>query len=533
MIRLLSICLSALFFVACTGKGKKSSNKTLVYCSEGSPSSFNSQVAVDGTTYNITARQLSNRLVEFKLGTTEIVPALAESWEVSADKLTYTFKLRKDVQFHTTKYFKPTRNFNADDVIFSYNRMAREDHPFHKVSGGNYEYFDSMNMNGLVKEVKKIDDYTVQFVLNEVNAPFIANMAMEFNSILSKEYGDQLLAKGTPEQIDTLPVSTGPFKFIDYQKDTLVRLAKHENYFRGPAKIDNLIFAITPDASVRFQKLKAGECHFVTEPSPTDLAGMKSDPQIQLVSQPGLNVGYLAMNTKKKPFDNVKVRQAMAYALNRKAYIDAIYLGNASVAHNPIPPKMWSYNTSVEKYEHNVEKAKKLLAEAGYPDGFETELWTLPVSRPYNPSGKKMGELMQADLVKVGIKAKLVSYDWPTYLKKSQAGEHDLAQFGWSADNGDPDNFLATLLSCASAQSGQNRAFWCNQEFDALVIKAQQITEIAKRTELYKKAQEIFKTQVPWVPIAHSENFRAYRENLAGYTLDPFAGDYFHKVELK
>lgn len=518
--------------IACN-KGKDSgSGNTFVYCSEGSPSKLNPQIVTDGTSINASARTVFSRLVEFKYGETTIEPGLAESWELSPDGRLITFKLRKGVKFHSNEHFTPTREFNADDVIFSVNRMRLKSHPYHMVSGGLYEYFTGMEMGKNIADVAKIDDHTVRFILNQPEAPFLANLAMPFMSIHSKEYADILAEKDKKDLIDTAPIGTGPFVFKKYVKDTLLRFVANDTYYNGRPKIDKLVFTIAPDPSVRFQKLKTGECHFVTEPSPADLKSMMDNPEIKVMKRNGLNVGYLAMNTEKKPFTDPKVRQAIHLALDRKSYIDAIYLGNADVAKNPIPPTMWSYNNEVSDYEYNPEKAKALLAEAGLKDGFETELWVLPVSRPYNPNGKKMGEMMQADLAKVGVKVKIISYDWATYLDKSRKGDHEMIQLGWTGDNGDPDNFLNVLLGCPSVESGSNVSRWCHEPFNELIQKAKRLTDVQERTNLYKKAQVIVKEQAPWVTLAHSIVYRAMRANVEGFKIDPFGGDYFHKIEM-
>lgn len=506
--------------------------KTFVYCSEGSPSIFNPQLATDGATYNVT-RQIYNRLVEFKAGETEIIPALAASWKVSKDNLSFTFKLRKGVKFHTTKDFTPTRDFNADDVIFTFDRQRIKDNPYNKVSGGSYEFFESTDMGKLIKDIKKVDDYTVQFNLTRQEAPFLANLAMDFASIISKEYADKMLALKTPEKVDTHPVGTGPFVFGSYQKDTMIRLEKFANYFRGASKLDKIVYLITVDSNVRTQKLRAGECHLIAEPAPADLPALKNAKGVKIYSRPGMNVGYLSFNTQKKPFDNVLVRRAISHAINKKALIDAIYLGNAQIAKNPIPPTIWSYNDAVKDYEYSPEKAKALLKQAGFEKGFETDLWTLPVARPYMPNGKKAGELMQSDLAKVGIKARLISYDWPTYLDKSGKGEQGLLQMGWSGDNGDPDNFLFVLLACAGVEAGSNRSRWCYEPFDKLVVQAKQTTDLKKRVDLYKKAQEVFKDQAPFIPLAHSVIYRAASEKLKNYKIDPFGGEYFERLDLE
>lgn len=507
--------------------------KTFVYCSEGSPSTFNPQLASDGTTFNASSHTIYNRLVEFKQGSTEIEPALAESWKVSKDGMLYTFKLRKNVKFHSNEFFTPTRNFNADDVLFSFAVQQDKTHPLASKTG-TYEYFTSMEMDKIIKEIKKVDDYTVEFRLTRPEAPFLANIAMDFASILSKEYAEQLVKQGKDiNTLNTQPIGTGPFVFKSYQKDTLIRFTANSNYFLKKPSVDNLVFAITPDASVRFQKLKAGECQFIAEPAPQDLEGIAKNTQLKLMEKEGMNVGYLAFNTQKKPFDNTKVRQALMHALNRSSYITAIYLNRASLAKNPMPPTIWSYNDGVKDYEYNVEKAKELLKQAGYPNGFEAELWTLPVSRPYNPNGKKLGELMQADLAKVGVKIKLVTYDWPTYLEKSKKGEHQIVQLGWTGDNGDPDNFLHILLGCASISAGTNVARWCNKEYTSLVDQAKVLSNQNRRAELYKKAQVIFKKEAPWATLAHSKVYRAMAKGVTGYQIHPFGGDIFHTVDVK
>ena len=371
--------------------------KAFVYCSEASPSSFNPQLADDGPTYNASSQPLYNRLVEFEGGTTKVIPGLAEKWDISKDGKTYTFRLRKGVTFHTTNYFKPTREFNADDVVFSFERALDPKSPYHNVSGGNYIYYQGMELDKMIKGIQKVDDHTVRFTLNWAEAPFLADLAMSFAVILSKEYADQMLKAGTPQKVHLEPIGTGPFVLKRYIKDNSIRFEAHPTYWRGRAKIDKLVFAITPDANVRFQKLKAGECQLVAEPAPQDLPAMRNSAGLKAVSQPGANIGYLAFNVEKAPYNKLEVRQAIAHALNRQSYLQMVYQGTAILAKSPLPPTVWGNDQKVKDYDYDVAKAKELLAKAGYPNGFAAELWTLPVSRPYNPNGKKMGELMQAD----------------------------------------------------------------------------------------------------------------------------------------
>ena len=506
--------------------------KTLVYCSEGSPEGFNAQFYTAGTTFDAASQPLYNRLTEFERGATTLVPGLAESWDISADGKVYTFHLRKGVKFHTTAKFKPSRDFNATDVLFSFQRQLDPNHPYHKVSGGNYEYFAGMDMPAVIERVEKVDDYTVRFTLKRPEAPFLANIAMDFASIMSAEYADKMLKAGTPEVIDLEPVGTGPFQLVKYQKDAMIRYKANPDYWRGKAALDNLVFAITPDASVRYAKLDANECQVMAYPNPADLAKMNQDPKIQLLSQPGLNIGYLAFNTQKKPFDDVRVRQALNLAVNKAAIIEAVYQGAGTVAKNPIPPTIWSYNDAVKDYPYDPEKAKALLKEAGYADGFETDLWAMPVQRPYNPNARRMAEMIQADWAKVGVKAKIVSFEWGEYLKRLNAGEHQTALMGWTGDNGDPDNFLATLLSCEAAETGSNYAKWCYAPYQELVTQARQVSDVAERTRLYQQAQVVFKEQAPWITIAHSVVYQPVRKEVQGFKIHPFGLNLFYGVDL-
>ena len=482
-------------------------SKTFIYCSESSPSSFNPQLVTDGSSLNV-AKSIYNGLLEFEPGTSTLVPRLVESWSISKDHLQYTFKLRKDVSFHKTSYFTPSRNMNADDVLFSFNRQRDLMHPYHKVGGGKYHYFRSMNMDETILNIQKLGSHTVRFVLSKPDASFLANIAMEFSSILSAEYAEQLSRKKAQDQMDIEPIGTGPFVFERYEKDSIIRLRAHPDYFLGRSPLDKLVFVITPDANVRTQKVKAEECHLIAEPSPNDYRQFVTDKNLKVLITPGMNVGYLSMNVKEKPFDNLEVRKAIAYALNRQSYVEAIFKGLAVVAKSPLPPNIWGYNDRILSYEYNPKKAKETLTNAGYPNGFTTKLWALPVARSYNPDGKKMAEMMQADLAAIGIKAKIVTYDWPTYLAKSRSGEIVMGQFGWYSDNGDPDNFLYTLLSCDGVENGTNRARWCDEKFNNLVTRAKFTQDISERTKLYRQAQERFTQELPWVTIAHSQVFR-------------------------
>ncbi|WP_425423445.1 ABC transporter substrate-binding protein [Stappia stellulata] len=508
------------------------SAKTLVYCSEGSPEGFDSALYTSGTTFDAASKPVYNRLVEFKRGTTEVVPGLAESWEVSEDGLEYTFNLRKGVKFHSVDGFAPTRDFNADDVIYSFGRQLDENHAWNSYTpGASWEYFNGMSMPDLIKEIVKVDDHTVKFVLTRPEAPMLANLAMDFASVMSAEYADQLEADGKMEMMNQVPVGTGPFQFVGYQKDAVIRYQAFADYWDGKQPIDNLIFAITTDASVRLQKLKAGECHVAPYPAPADVSDIKADANLNLMEQEGLNVGYMAYNTQVAPFDNVKVRKALNMAINKQAILDAVFQGAGQAAKNPIPPTMWSYNKAVEDDAFDPEAAKKMLEEAGVTD-LKMKIWAMPVQRPYNPNARRMAEVIQADFAKVGVEVEIVSYEWGEYLKRSKEKDREGAVLlGWTGDNGDPDNFLAVLLGCDGV-GGSNRAQWCHQPFEDLIQKAKTISDKDERTKLYEEAQVVFKEQAPWATIAHSVVFMPMSTKVSGYVMDPLGGHRFDGVDI-
>ena len=377
--------------------------KTLVYCSEGSPENFTPAINTTGTSFDA-ARPVYDKLTEFARGSTTVQPGLAESWTVSPDGKVFTFKLRKGVKFHSgVNGFKPTRDFNADDVLFSFERQWKDTHPYAKVSGGKYDYFADMGLKDDMAALEKLDPMTVRITLKKTNVTMIANLAMDFASIHSAEYADFLLKANKKEQLDQVPVGTGPFSFVAYQKDAVIRYKANKDYWGEKAIVDDLVYAITPDPTARYSKLKAGECHFVIAPRPADLPEMQKDGTLRVINQPGLNIAYWAFNTQKPPFDKKEVRQALSMAIDKASIIKDVYLGAGQGAKNLIPPTLWSYNDAVKDYAFDTAKAKDMLAKAGVKTPLEIDLWYMPVQRPYNPNAKRIAEMMQADLAKVGV----------------------------------------------------------------------------------------------------------------------------------
>ncbi|MDO8697064.1 MAG: ABC transporter substrate-binding protein [Pseudomonas sp.] len=505
----------------------------LVFCSEGSPAGFDPGQYTTGTDFDASAETMFNRLSQFERGGTKVIPGLATSWDVSPDGLTYTFHLRPGVKFHSTEYFKPSREFNADDVLFTFQRMLDKKHPFNLAYPAEFPYFTDMGMDANITKVEKLDANTVKFTLAGVDAAFIQNLAMSFASIQSAEYADQLLKQGKAAEINQKPIGTGPFVFKRYQKDAQIRFTGNKDYWEpADVKIDNLIFAINTDASVRMQKLKAGECQITLFPRPADLASLKKDPNLAMPEQAGFNLGYIAYNVKHPPFDKLEVRQALDMAVNKQAIINAVYEGAGQLAVNGMPPTQWSYDDTIKDPAFNPEKAKELLKAAGVKEGSEITLWAMPVQRPYNPNAKLMAEMLQNDWAKIGIKANIVTYEWGEYMKRAKAGEHDAMLIGWSGDNGDPDNWLGTLYGC-DALEGNNFSKWCNADYDKLVKAAKATADQPKRVELYKQAQHILKEQVPITPIAHSTVFQPMRKNVQDFLISPFALNAFYGVGVK
>ncbi|MCF6092396.1 ABC transporter substrate-binding protein [Microaerobacter geothermalis] len=496
---------------------------TLVFGRGGDSVSLDPADVTDGESLVVT-KQVFDTLVDYADDSTDVVPALAEEWD-SQDGLTWTFKLRQGVKFHDGT------DFNADAVVFNFERWMDKENPYHQ---GDFPYYSYMfggfkgDEGHIIKEVKSVNPYTVQITLNRPYSPFINTIAMPAFAIASpeavKKYGDKFGEN---------PVGTGPFIFKEWKRNDSITLEKNPNYWmEGYPKLDKLIYRSIPDNSARFIALQNGEIDLMDGLNPDDVTLAKQDSNLQVFLRPSMNVGYLAFNTEKPPFDNKKVRQALNYAVDKKALIDAFYNGLAEPAKNPMPPSLWGYNDDIQDYEFNLEKAKQLLAEAGYPNGFEVDFWAMPVPRPYIPQGQQIAEAIQAWFSEIGVKTNIVSYEWATYLEKTGKGEHSMALLGWTGDNGDPDNFLYVLLDKDNAKGPDagNIAFYKNDELHDILIQAQQISDQGERAKLYQRAQEIIKDDAPWIPLVHSTPPLAGKVNIKGFVPHSTGTDKMTKV---
>lgn len=586
VIKRVAICAStALLVVSCAKQNKQPFYNTgVVYCSESNPVTFNPQLDTSSTTSDATSHQLYDRLLDFDPDSGRIVPSLASSWLVSDDGLTYAFQLRRGVAFHTTKFFTPTRNFNANDVIFSIDRWRLDSHPFHNVSSGSYPYFESLGLAENIADVTRVNGYRVEITLKRRDSSFLANLATDFAVILSEEYAEQLFEQGNPSQIDQLPVGTGPYRFESFRKDSYIKYLHHENYWRAndgealeihsdesdsiwaseqglsieenfaneegsvnnadanmekntkasgslDVSVKQLIFDITPRSSLRLAKLMTGECDATAFPAQTELEVIRNREDLTLAEKPGLNIGFWAFNTQRPPFDNPNVRRALAFAIDKNTLLEAVYFDSASRAKSLLPAASWAYQNDADDTAYNPVLARSLLAEAGIEPGFSMTIWAMPVERAYNPNAIKMAELIQRYLREVGVEANIVTYDWKTFRRHLQEGLHDSVLIGWSADNGDPDNFYRPLLSCGAIPSGTNRAMWCNEDYDRLIDAALKTEDLDKRRAIYHQVNRLMYERLPLVPIAHAYRYQAYRNEVKGMTINPFGGVRFGGVE--
>jgi peptide/nickel transport system substrate-binding protein len=506
---------------------------TLVFGRGGDSVGLDMAYETDGNSFMI-GDNIYEQLVAYKDETTDIVPGLATSWNISPDGKTYTFHLRKGVKFHDGT------PFNANAVVFSIGRMMKERNVKFTGKGFNIppqdrppEYWVSMEMDGTVGSIEATDEYTVVFKLKRVEAPFIANMGMDFASIISPT-----AFLKNPKAYVRNPVGTGPFKFVKWVSDDNITLTAFKDYWdkdNGPY-LNKLIFRAIPENSVRFLELKVGSIDICQFPNPADIPLVEKDKNLKMVKQPGMNVGYLSFNHTKNLWKDVHLRRAIAHAINRQAIVDNIYQGMGQIAKNGIPPTMWGYNDDVPGYKYDPELAKKELAAAGYPDGKglpELTLWSMPVPRPYNPEGLKVGIAMIGDLGKVGITARITSYDWGTYLKRQrqQPDDMDMFQLGWTGDNGDPDNFLAVLFD--GLASPAIRTQWKNERYHELMLKGKQTIDQGKRAEIYREAQQIMFDEVAAIPVAHSTVIWPMNKKVMNFKLHPTGSVRMKNVWMK
>ncbi|GAA3612452.1 peptide ABC transporter substrate-binding protein SapA [Gibbsiella greigii] len=500
-----------------------------VYCVSGILNTFNPQMASSGLTVDTLAAQLYDRLLDVDPYTYRLIPELAQSWEVLDNGAAYRFHLRRDVPFQTTAWFTPTRLMNADDVVFSFTRVFDQKHPYHNVNGGEYPYFDSLQFGDTIQSVKKIDDYTVEIRLQAPDASFLWHIATHYAPILSAEYADTLTKRDKQPLIDREPVGTGPFMLNEYRSGQYIRLARNQAYWKGLPRMAQVVIDLGAGGTGRLSKLLTGECDVLAYPAASQLSILRDDPRLRLTLRPGMNIAYMAFNTEKPPFNNVKIRRAVALAINNQRLMQSIYYGTAETAASILPRASWAYDNDAHITEYNPALAREMLRQAG-AEQLHLRLWVPTASQAYNPSPLKTAELIQADLAQVGIRVDIVPVEGRFQEARLMERNHDLTLTGWATDSNDPDSFFRPLLSCAAIRSQTNYAHWCNPAFDALLQNALLSQQLSQRIDSYQQAQKILEQELPVLPLASSLRLQAYRYDIRGLVLSPFGNASFAGV---
>ncbi|MDR7342559.1 cationic peptide transport system substrate-binding protein [Pantoea alhagi] len=532
MLKLLSRLLSALLLVSAASHAATPEdirNGGFVYCVSGVMNTFNPQLASSGLVVDTLSAQLYDRLLDVDPYTYRLIPELAERWETLDNGATYRFHLRHHVPFQKTAWFTPGRSMNADDVVFSFARIFDRHHPWHNINGGDYPYFDSLQYADAVKSVKKIDNDTVEIRLKSPDASFLWHLATHYAPVLSAEYAQQLTARDRQEQLDRQPVGTGPFMLNEYRAGQYVRLERNPHYWKGLPRMPQVVIDMGAGGTGRLSKLLTGECDVLAYPAASQLTILRDDPRLRLTLRPGMNIAYLAFNTRKPPLDRVEVRQALALAINNERLMESIYYGTAETAASALPRASWAYDNEARITEYNPDKARERLKQLGVED-LELTLWVPSASQSWNPSPLKTAELIQADLAQIGVSVNIVAVEGRFQEARLMQMNHDLTLTGWATDSNDPDSFFRPLLSCAAINSQTNYAHWCNTEFDGELKQALLSQQLAARIEHYDRAQKVLARELPVLPLASSLRLQAYRHDIQGLVLSPFGNASFAGV---
>ncbi|MFC3395449.1 ABC transporter substrate-binding protein SapA [Brenneria rubrifaciens] len=500
-----------------------------VYCVNDVLSTFNPQMARSGVTIDTLAAQLYDRLLDVDPYTYRLMPELAQRWEVLDNGATYRFYLRRDVPFQTTDWFSPRRKMNADDVLFSFQRMLDDKHPYHDINGGDYPYFDSLQFADSVQSIRKLGEYAIEIRLNSPDASFLWHLATHYAPILSAEYAQTLAADDKQALIDREPVGTGPYRLDEYRSGQYIRLTRNEAYWRGQPRMRQVVVDLGSGGTGRLSKLLTGECDVLAYPAASQLTTLRNDPRLRLSLRPGMNVAYLAFNVRKPPLDNRQVREAIALAINNDRLMQSIYYGTAETAASILPRASWAYDNESQVTDYNPEKSRQLLQALGMTN-LSLRLWVPSASQSYNPSPLKTAELIQADLQQVGIEVTIVPVEGRFQEARLMEMSHDLTLAGWATDSNDPDSFFRPLLSCAAIRSQTNYAHWCDPAFDEVLQNALSSQQLSKRIEYYQQAQKILAEQLPVLPLASSLRLLAYRYDMKGLVLSPFGNASFAGV---
>ncbi len=471
------------------------------------PKSMDPQVVTAVNDFRILVN-VYDGLLRYKTGTLEVEPALAESWEISADGLIYTFKLRDGVRFHDGT------PFNAEAVKFTFDRMLDESHPFHDTGPFPLSFFFSS-----VASTDVVDDLTVRFTLSEPYAPFLSNLAYPPGLIVSPtavethgaEYGRN-------------PSGTGPFLFSVWESNRQVALERNTNYRDGAPPLRGVVFRPITDANARVSEMLSGGIDMMVEVPPDNAAMFDADAEFLLHEQAGPHLWFLILNLREPPFDDVRMRQAINYAIDKQSLVDNVLQGTATVATGPTPAAFsWAYNDTLEPYPHDPDKARELIQEAGYGDGAEIVFYvTEGGSGMLDPI--PMGTAIQADLAAVGIDAKIETYEWNTFLSRVNPGlegKAAMAEMAWMTNDPDTLPFLALRTSAMPEEGGFNSGYYSNPQVDELLEAARRSTDQAERARLYRDMQQIVYEDAPWAFIASWKQNAVTTANVGNFQLEP------------
>ncbi|MBF2048276.1 MAG: ABC transporter substrate-binding protein [Elainella sp. C42_A2020_010] len=509
--------------------GSTANATTLIFGAAGDPANLEPGNIEDSNSIYV-QHQIYDRLIDYKPGTTDLEPALATEWTASEDGLTWTFKLREGVKFHDGT------DFNAEAVKVNIERWWDPNNSLgFRDAGKDYAIWEGLfggskgNENSILQAVNVVDNSTIEFVLKNPFAAFPAAIASGYFGIASPDAIQKAGADyGTAGSV---AVGTGPYKFVEWRTGDRIVLEKNPNYWKsGFPKTEQVVFRFIKEPSARLAELRAGSIDFTIDIAPDQLNELKSDPNLQEVRRPPFNVGYLALNTSYEPLAKKEVRQAIAMSLNRKAIVDSFWSGLATSDGFFMPPSLKQfYDASQSDYEYNPDQAKQMLADAGYPNGFDLELWYMPVSRPYFPTPKPIAEAFAADLGAVGIRVKLNTKDWAAYLDdRLKSPGYQAFMLGWTGDYGDPDNFLYYHFGPGGTKDIGD---WKNPQVFKLLEDARKESDQAKRVQMYSQVEKIALDEAVRIPVVHSEPLLAQRSNIANWQPSPFGSESFETVE--
>lgn len=489
---------------------------TLVYGRAAHSISLDPIRQIDGESLKV-ARNIYETLVQFGEDNTEIVPSLAKSWEVSEDGLVYTFLLNRGIEFHDGTAL------NALAVVKNFERWmngpAAEFPYYGEMFGGFLD--DEAH---IIERVTAKSTHTVEIRLKKPFAPLLNNLAMVAFSMASPASFEL-----DAEALQREPVGTGPFKLKAWQDETIY-LEKNEAYWKkGLPKVSQVIYKTIPDSAERLASLVAGEIDIADGLSLREEKQLLSEPNIELVKRPSLNVGFLGMTLTQGPLEDARIREAISYAIDRKSIVESAFLGYGMIAKNPLQSSALGYNQQVEPYIYDPEKAKELLDQSSY-NGKEIELWTMPISRPYMPNSADVAKVIEKNLTAIGMNIKLVTHEWPVYLEKTSNGEAQLFILGGTSDNGDPDNLLSLFFD---RHGLLNKTRLDDEDIQGWLKEARETMDKERRIELYAQIQQRLREVIPLVPLVHATPILGVAEEVQNYRPHPTGFDSLAEVTIK